>query len=632
MSGIAGIIHFDGRPAEHALIEQMTGALAHRGPDGINHWVRSSVALGQCMLRTTPESQEETQPLTNEDESLVLVMDGRVDNWEELRGKLISRGAKLRTRADAELVLRAYEVWGSDSLSHIDGDFSIVMWDERKREAFCARDRIGNKPFNYHFDGRTLAFASEHHAILSLPWIPEIPNEGMIAEIMSDEWMCRDETIWTGINRLVASHWMAFSAKGVRRARYWRPDLQRPLAYKRDEDYFEHYRALLFDIVRRQSRGHVAIACEVSGGLDSSAIFCIAEQLRREGRLQAPGHAGYTLSFQNDAKANEISYARAIGKHFGMPIKEVQPALHDLAWYADIAKKCRDIPGYPNGSMATSLFKAAREDGHRVLLGGTGGDHFLTGSLAYYFEELAEANLAGFIRCFTEDARALGARRATARLIRYGLLPFAPSALREYGGQTLQVLIGEKKRGAYWLSRRMQKILETRRQKFKSMPIQPVRRRGQLGLLLALDYAFDAFGRELWERLISHYALESRQPFLSKEFVEFAFVTPDRLRSFGDQIKLIHRESLKEVLPQMIRQRKTKADFSNVFNLSLQPLGEHLSRQLPEARLEWLDVHGMNRLFDSYKTHPEQGWQNWCLWSVLAVDMTVEPRVSWRSE
>src|SRR5512143_363122 len=157
MSGIAGIIRFDGAPVEPGLVEKMTSAMSHRGPDGIRHWVRGSVALGQCMLRTTPESLEEEQPLANEDESLVLVMDGRVDNWEELRAELLKRGAVLRTRADAELVLRAYETWGRDCLAHIDGDFALVIWDARNRTALCARDRMGNKPFHYHWNGRTFA-------------------------------------------------------------------------------------------------------------------------------------------------------------------------------------------------------------------------------------------------------------------------------------------------------------------------------------------------------------------------------------------------------------------------------------------------------------------------------------------
>ena len=151
MSGIAGIIHFDGAPIEPGLIEKMTGAMSYRGPDGIHHWVKGSVALGQCMLRTTPESLEEHQPLTNADESLVLVMDGRVDNWEELRRELLGRGAVLRDRSDAELVLRSYEIWGRDCLKHIDGDFALVIWDARRKEAFCARDRMGSKPFNSMF-------------------------------------------------------------------------------------------------------------------------------------------------------------------------------------------------------------------------------------------------------------------------------------------------------------------------------------------------------------------------------------------------------------------------------------------------------------------------------------------------
>ncbi len=114
MSGIAGIIHFDGTPVEVGLVEKMMAAMPYRGPDGIHHWVKGSVAMGQCMLHTTPESLEEKQPLTNEDESLVLVMDGRVDNWEELRKELLGRGVVLRNRSDAELVMLSYETWGED--------------------------------------------------------------------------------------------------------------------------------------------------------------------------------------------------------------------------------------------------------------------------------------------------------------------------------------------------------------------------------------------------------------------------------------------------------------------------------------------------------------------------------------
>ena len=298
MSGIAGIIHFDGAPVAPGLVESMTGAMAHRGPDGIDHWVKGSAALGQCMLRTTPESLEEHQPLTNEDESLVLVMDGRVDNWEELRRELLARGAVLRNRSDAELVLRAFETWGRDCLPHIDGDFALVIWDARRREAFCARDRIGNKPFHYHWDGRTFAFASELHAILALPWVREELNEGMVAEFLANDWHSRDETFWQGVLRLVAGAPDGRSTRAGRASSsIGSRTSQATLPCTSDDEYAEYYRALFTDVVRRMSRSSQPLACEVSGGLDSSAIFAVAERsATRRQRLLAPSrrrlHAG----------------------------------------------------------------------------------------------------------------------------------------------------------------------------------------------------------------------------------------------------------------------------------------------------------------------------------------------------
>ncbi len=128
----------------------MTSAMSHRGPNGINHWIGEAAALGQCMLHTTPESLEEVQPLLNEDASLVLVMDGWLSNWIELRRELLQQNAQLRTRSDAELALRAYEHWGQEFLLHLEGDFAMVIWDTHRKRAFCARDRMGHKPFHYY--------------------------------------------------------------------------------------------------------------------------------------------------------------------------------------------------------------------------------------------------------------------------------------------------------------------------------------------------------------------------------------------------------------------------------------------------------------------------------------------------
>lgn len=623
MSGIAGIIRFDGGPVEQGLIEKMTSAMPYRGPDGINHWVHGSVALGQCMLRTTAESLEETQPLTNEDESLVLVMDGRVDNWEELRSELLSRGAKLRSRADAELVLRTYEIWGRECLAHIDGDFALVIWDARRNEAFCARDRMGNKPFTYHWDGKKLVFASELHAILAMPWVPQIPNEGMIAEYISDEWFSFDETIWTGVMRLPGAHRMSVGPAGPKPISYWMPNLDAPQPYTKDDDYIEHYRHLFADCVRRLSRSHKSVAYEVSGGLDSSAVFCMAEHLRRSGTLPAPSIDGYTVAFTEYADANELSYARAVGQHLGRSLREVTPCVKDLAWFHDQARFYRDFPGYPGSPQNCNLYAQAAAAGSRVVLTGMGGDQFVYGSRAYYAEELAELNWANVYGCFKNDVRTYGVVRTIRLLAQHGLLPLLPRSLKILLRPLARRLDARISRGAYWLSPSMKQRLIERRARRPSYPDFQVRHRGQLHLLQALYYPFDARGRELCERLGARCGFEFRQPYNASAFVQFAFVTPERLRSRGAQAKYIHIKALEGILPQQIRDRITKADFAEVVAANLLPLEREMTTGLPRSRPTWLDQAGMSRLFRSYVGSPDEGWQVWALSGILGCDLAV---------
>ena len=208
MSGIAAALRFDGGPALSGLVETMTAAMDFRGPDGIHHWTDGAAAIGQCLLCTTAESLAETLPLVGEDSRLALVMDGRLDNWEELRGELLAKGVRLRGRTDSELVLRAYETWGADCAARLDGDFVFVIWDQQRREAFCVRDQTGAKPLHYHWNGQRLLIASDLHAIYAAAPEARAPNEGMLAEILAGEWYARDETLWRGIMKLTPAHQM----------------------------------------------------------------------------------------------------------------------------------------------------------------------------------------------------------------------------------------------------------------------------------------------------------------------------------------------------------------------------------------------------------------------------------------
>lgn len=617
MSGIAGIIRFDGAPVEPGLIQQMTAGMSHRGPDGIKHWTKGSVALGHCMLRTTPESLEENQPLANEDESLVLVMDGRVDNWEELRKELLGRGVVLRTRADTELVLRSYELWGENCLEHIDGECSLVIWDARNQAAFCARDRVGNKSFSYYWDGKTLIFASELHTILALPGVKQEFNEGLLAEYLANEWYSRDETFWKGVSRLVGGHRMKVDRGGTRITRYWQPDLWATLPYKRDEEFVEHYRALLADVVRRMSRSHLPVAFEVSGGLDSSALFAMAEHLRRQQQLPAPEIRAYAMDYHDDVNANELEYGRAVGQFLGISVKEILPTQMPVSWYRNWAKRYREMPSSPNAVQTMGLRETARQEGARVIVAGVGGDEWVgmpwTG--AYYSEELALHQWRNVMTCFKNDIEVLGISQASWWLFRYGAVPVLPEQIK----YVLRKFRRVKKRES-WLSPHLQRVLDERRDRLKIVVPQPLARRGQHIQTLILEDAYEAAGREFEDRLNSSLQLELRRPFFNHAIIQFSFSTPERLRSRGRLTKWLHRQAMRGLLPDKVLDRTTKADFMVAFHRYLENLGHELAVEVVPRRAAWLKTGRAMEIVEHYHDVNYTGWAEWWLWSLIGCD------------
>jgi asparagine synthase (glutamine-hydrolysing) len=625
MSGIAGIIRFDGASVAAELVDGMTSAMRHRGPDGIQHWVDGSVALGQCMLRTTPESLEERQPLTNEDETLVLVMDGRVDNWEELRRELLGRGAVLRDRSDAELVLRAYEVWGRECLPHIDGDFALAIWDARRREAFCARDRMGHKPFHYHWDGKTLSFASDLRAILALPWVREEPNESMLAEYLTWDWRSRDETLWRGILRLVAAHRMVAAGREPQLECYWEPDLWASLPFRKDEEYFEYYRELLADAIRRLSRSQRPVAVSVSGGLDSSAILCMAEHLRRAGKLLTSCVEGYTLAFaEGDGAAYELPYARAVGEYLGVRIHEIPPTRVPFSWFAECASAERDFPSFPHGTMCIGLHQQAVAQGSRVLLYGRGGDEWMQGSRAYYAEELMQRHWSTVLEVFRSDVAAFGIRQATQWVVRHGCFPLLPPTLQGI----LRRLVRKMRRNAlpsgkynYWLSPRMREIARMRLGPDNPQPRERIPRAGQQELLEALHHALRVNSMEWTERLNTTNAeIELRFPFDDPKIVQFAFSTPARLWLRGNRTKYIHVQALQGLMPYVILERQTKAEFGVVAREHLGQMQEVFTEMLPCRREGWVNQDGLKRLYQSCRNDPAINQQLWILWTIYGCD------------
>ncbi len=621
MSGIAGIIHFDGAPIEPGLIEKMTAEMSHRGPDGTRFWKSGSVAFGHCMLHVTTESLEEVQPWLSEDGRYVLVMDGRLDNWEELRHRLELQGCRLRNRSDAELVMQAFQLYGIDCLKYIEGDFAFILWDNAEKKIHCIRDRMGAKPFHYHWNGKTLSFASELRALFPLPWIPKTCNEDMLVDYLMVQWCTKDETLWKDIYRLPQAHQLEIDRTGIKIQQYWQPELHDLLYFKSDDEYIECYRSLFIEAVRRSSRSHRTVAYEVSGGLDSSAIFAAADHLEKESRLSAPGIEGYTLDFHDDVAANELDYAHAVGLHLGRKIHEIAPSHPSLEWTQKWAQDYGEFPPYPNGTMGIGIRQHARSRGSSALVVGVGGDEWLVAGRSYYAEEIRARRWMALAKCWAADRRDFGLLRSIWWLPRFGLAPLLPTNVKKSLRKAFRQELIYREIEIPWLSAEMQeKVLK----RLRSPQTEPVNKFGQIGQLSKWNMLFspsNSYSREAEEKLASMTGMELRRPFFNLQLAQFAFSTPDKIRLRGRIDKFVHRQAMRGMLPQRVLDRESKADFMVTYRRYLVEMEDLICREIPSRRQAWVNASKVRATYRQTQMGPTlDGMAEWQLWGLFGCD------------
>ena len=317
MSGIVGICAFDGRPIGSDSIEKMMAAVRYRGPDGSGCWNDETVCLGNVQLCTTPESLHERQPLLSADGQLCLTADVRLDNRQELQASFAASGIGLRTDTDAELILAAYELWGEDCPTHLIGDFAFAMWDRRRRQLFCARDPVGAKPFYYHHSETKFVFASTPTALFADGTIARRPNQKQMFLALLDQKLEIEETFAEGIARLPAAYRLILKDGQLRKDLYWDVTAVRSLHYNSDEEYAEHFLELFREAVRARLRSQTPVGATLSGGLDSSAVACMAQKLLQDGSIADPGLESFSQLYDG-LPCDERTYIEEVTRSKGL--------------------------------------------------------------------------------------------------------------------------------------------------------------------------------------------------------------------------------------------------------------------------------------------------------------------------
>lgn len=615
MSGVAGVLALDGASVGTVPVASMLAAMPHRGPDGVALWEGGTIALGQARRHTTPQSLSERLPLQNQDGNLTLVMAGRVDNADELRSAVNAAGARLRSDGDGELVLAAYEAWGRDCVHHIDGDFAFAVYDGRMRTLFCARDRMGWVPFTYALKGNRFAFASEPRALLELGHIPAVPNERFVAGVIAATLTHPEDTLWEGVLQIPPAHTLLVEDGALTLSRYWMPDLTTVAPYKDPREAAGALRALLADNVHRLSRTHKPLACELSGGLDSSTVFALATGLGDA--LPAPSICAYTLAFNDGSDADEVRFARAVAAHLERPVEEIPPFRASLAWHEAYATKHACFAPYPNLSMLGSIYQAAREAGSVAVLTGQGGDQWLTAGREAYAEAFAARSAPALRKLFATDREAHGTLRTLYWGLGHGLYGVLPEPIRRTVRALLSRFAPRRAGTADVLSPRLAQLARRRRGQWTDATLLAVRRRRAAPLFSANS----DFYRTEMERFASIHGVELRSPLYTKSVVEWCVSNLGALFAWAGDERALHRLAIDGLVPDAVRRRQDKADFMSAFGWYRKDLSARFAKPPSEDVARWTRPDWLSS--KELKSLKRECADYWVLWAVFGCDAAV---------
>src|SRR5215203_5992453 len=386
MCGIVGFINANSRPASRELLERMNACIVHRGPDEDSFFVHEAVALAMRRLAIIDLAGGQ-QPIFNQDKSSVIVFNGEIYNFQELREDLEARGHEFQTNCDTEVIVHLYDEYGADCVTYLRGMFAFAIWDFRDRSLFIARDRVGKKPLLYsHQTDGSLVFGSEFTALLSHPSLSREVDFEAIDNYLSYLCVPAPLTAFKQIRKLEPGHWLRWKDGRIETQRYWRPDFSTKIKIT-EEEAIEETTRILREATKLRLISEVPLGAFLSGGVDSSAVVAMMAQESSE-----PVKT-FSIGFE-EQDFSELKYARKVAEHNEFIVRpnavEVLPTLveHYGEPYADSSA----IPTY-------YVSKETRKH-VTVALNGDGGDECFAGYERYAAMRLSERyrKLPGVLR------------------------------------------------------------------------------------------------------------------------------------------------------------------------------------------------------------------------------------------
>lgn len=543
MSGICGIIRFDNSIVKEKEIQNMLETMHHRAWDAEDIWVEDNVGLGHQMLWTTPEAPHEKYPYVSPNGKLVLIADARIDNRKELIKKLSIRKDDDEIITDLDLILRSYEKWGEDCTKYLIGDFAFVVWDKEEKKLFAARDRFANRPFYFYFDEQHLYFSSYIEVLLKLNGMKIILNENSIKSFGRFGTIKYEETMYQNIFRIPPAYSFTFLQTGLKKSRYWFPEkikINKNISY---EEAIIEVKKRLEEAVSNRLRVYGDWGCELSGGLDSSAISLIANTLT-DTKIKT-----FSMRYQTYS-CDEWEYTSEVIKTLNSDAICIDVDKLDFRDEYRLDSSCslsKNWPIYGSFLQNYILGESMVANNVRVCLTGHGGDHVFTGTYDIFLDYIREYNFGYLLQ---ELSLLYYSYHYSLRDIFVILLKkLMPKSIKK----VLKLLL---RREVISYSERPEEFTDYWNVSIKSEIVH-----SNINSILGRHHVMHTDNNH-YRSLEMNENIEFRHPFFDTNLVEYLLSLPNYYKYQNGTIKLILRESLKNLYPEKIYNRKDKAEFS----------------------------------------------------------------------
>ena len=579
MSVLAGFWNFDGRPADPKHLAKLSNYLAEFGPDDERVHLEASVALAYRPFHTTLESRAEHQPYTVVRGAL-LTWDGRLDNRDELA---LTLSADLKAdRTDAAIVAAAFERWDTECFGKLIGDWAIAVWDSRRRHLILARDYMGTRNLFYHRSVRTVSWSS-HLSGLAIFGDSLSLNDEYVAGYLAFHPEA-DLTPYREIHSVSPGHFVLIKESEIVVQKHWRFNPRARINYHSDSDYEENFRTLFRQAVRRRLRTDSPILAELSGGLDSSSVVCMADSIIASDEAHVKSLDTFSCYDPEEPDEDDFSYFAEVEKQRGrIGFRAELHAAGDsfgLTYPTFVAIPCLG----ERREMKSARVRTMERGRYRVVLSGTGGDEFL-GQAFDPRIYMADLLITGSLHELWNQlvAWSLPIRRPWIQLLLQAFSWFAPTAIRK------RVTPGAKVEK--WIGRRFSReqclaelLLDIPKGSWRLLPS-----------VRELMHTVPALGRQLTNSVPRPH--EMRYPYLDQSLTEFLMSIPvEQLVRPGDRRSLMRR-SLSTLLPRQISTRRTKAGTSRCYSLTLAKHWDDIEKDLNTliiARLGYVDAREFN--------------------------------------